>query len=32
MIDKRHEGGVSYRIPGVDYFDDRELRRHAGVF
>jgi ethanolamine permease len=32
MAEKRHEGGVSYQIPGVDYFEDRELRRHAGVF
>jgi ethanolamine permease len=31
MIDKRHEGGVSYHIPAHDYFDQRELRRHAGV-
>jgi ethanolamine permease len=30
MTDK-HEGGVSYLVPGQDYFDDRELRRHAGV-
>jgi len=29
---KQHEGGVSYRTPGLDYFEDRELRRHAGVF
>jgi ethanolamine permease len=27
-----HEGGVSYHIPEKDYFDQRELRRHAGVF
>ena len=32
MAEKRHEGGVSYQSPGVDYFQDRELRRHAGVF
>ena len=32
MAEKRHEGGVSYQSPGVDYFEDRELRRHAGVF
>ena len=32
MADKQHEGGVSYRSPGIDYFEDRELRRHAGVF
>jgi ethanolamine permease len=32
MVEKRHEGGVSYHIPGKDYFDQRELRRHAGVF
>ena len=31
MADK-HEGGVSYRSPGLDYFEDRELKRHAGVF
>jgi ethanolamine permease len=31
MAEKRHEGGVSYRSPGLDYFEDRELRRHAGV-
>ena len=31
MAEKRHEGGVSYHTPGKDYFDDRELRRHAGV-
>ena len=29
---KKHEGGVSYHIPGADYFEKRELRRHAGVF
>ena len=23
---------MSYRTPGLDYFEDRELRRHAGVF
>ena len=32
MAEKRHEGGVSYHIPGKDYFEQRELRRHAGVF
>jgi ethanolamine permease len=32
MAEKRHEGGVSYRVPEKDYFDQRELRRHAGVF
>jgi ethanolamine permease len=31
-VEKRHEGGVHYHIPGKDYFDKRELRRHAGVF
>jgi ethanolamine permease len=31
MTEKRQEGGVSYRSPGLDYFEDRELRRHAGV-
>ena len=29
---KRHEGGVSYHVPGQDYFDKRVLKRHAGVF
>jgi ethanolamine permease len=32
MAEKQHEGGVSYHTPGLDYFEDRELRRHAGVF
>ena len=32
MAEKQHEGGVSYQSPGIDYFTDRELRRHAGVF
>jgi len=32
MAEKRHEGGVSYHVPGKDYFEKRELRRHAGVF
>jgi ethanolamine permease len=32
MADKRDEGGVSYRNIDVGYFEDRELRRHAGVF
>ena len=32
MAETRHEGGVSYHIPGKDYFEQRELRRHAGVF
>ena len=32
MAQKKQEGGVSYRTPGIDYFEDRELRRHAGVF
>jgi ethanolamine permease len=32
MAEKRHEGGVSYHIPGADYFSKRELKRHAGVF
>jgi ethanolamine permease len=31
MTEKRHEGGVSYQVPSQDYFDQRELRRHAGV-
>jgi ethanolamine permease len=29
---KKHEGGVSYHVPGQDYFDKRGLKRHAGVF
>jgi ethanolamine permease len=32
MAEKRHEGGVSYHVPEKDYFEKRELRRHAGVF
>ena len=32
QAEKRHEGGVSYHIPEKDYFEKRELRRHAGVF
>ena len=32
LAESSHEGGVSYRIPEKDYFDQRELRRHAGVF
>jgi len=32
LAEKRHEGGVSYRIPGKDYFEKRELRRYAGLF
>src|SRR6478736_5834832 len=32
MAQKQHEGGVSYHIPEKDYFEKRELRRHAGVF
>ena len=32
MAEKRHEGGVSYHVPDKDYFEKRELRRHAGVF
>jgi len=32
MAETKHEGGVSYHIPGKDYFEQRELRRHAGVF
>jgi len=31
MAETQHEGGVSYHIPSEDYFDQRELRRHAGV-
>ncbi len=30
--EKKHEGGVSYHIPGKDYFEKRQLKRHAGVF
>ncbi|AZO36459.1 MAG: amino acid permease [Mesorhizobium sp.] len=29
---KKHEGGVSYHIPGSEYFEKRELKRHASVF
>ncbi len=29
---KKHEGGVSYHIPGSEYFEKRGLKRHAGVF
>src|SRR4029078_11212053 len=32
MAEKRHEGGISYHTPDRDYFNQRELRRHAGVF
>jgi len=32
MAEKQYEGGVFYRSPSIDYFEDRELRRHAGVF
>lgn len=32
MTEKRRAGGVSYFIPAGDYFEKRELRRHAGVF
>ncbi len=32
MAEKQAEGGVTYTSPGLDYFEDRELRRHAGVF
>jgi len=32
MAEKRHEGGVSYHVPAKDYFEKRELKRHAGVF
>ncbi|ODA68950.1 Amino acid permease [Methyloligella halotolerans] len=30
--ERRHEGGVSYHVPGADYFTKRELTRYAGVF
>src|SRR5215831_15991597 len=29
---RKHEGEVPYHMPAQDYFDQRELRRHAGVF
>jgi ethanolamine permease len=32
VAETQHEGGVSYHIPDEDYFEQRELRRHAGVF
>ena len=32
MAEKQHEGGVSYRITGKDYFEKRQLRRYAGPF
>src|SRR5262245_38513031 len=32
MAVKRDEGSVSYRDIDVGYFEDRQLRRHAGVF
>src|SRR5262245_50272529 len=32
MANKHKVEGVTYRPPGLDYFEDRELRRHAGVF
>ncbi|MGE5260062.1 MAG: amino acid permease [Actinomycetota bacterium] len=32
MAKQLQEGGVSYRNVGIDYFEDRELRRHAGAF
>jgi len=32
MVGKKHEGGVAYQAAGLGYFEDRELRRHAGVF
>ena len=28
----KSEAGVSYTAAGLGYFEDRELRRHAGVF
>jgi len=31
MVQTQNEGGVSYHTPGSDYFEQRELRRHAGV-
>src|ERR1044072_8760600 len=32
MAEKKHEGGVSYYVPGKEYFEQRQLRRHAVVF
>lgn len=32
MADGRKVGGVTYREAGADYFDQRKLRRHAGVW
>lgn len=32
MADKRRPGGVSYQAAGKDYFEKRQLRRHAGAF
>ena len=32
MVKEQQEGGVSYRSVDIDYFEDRQLRRHAGVF
>lgn len=29
---KKHEGGVTYHVPGEGYFEKRSLKRHAGVF
>jgi ethanolamine permease len=29
---REHEGGVTYHVPGQEYFERRGLRRHAGVF
>jgi len=32
VADGRKVGGVTYREAGADYFDQRKLRRHAGVW
>lgn len=32
MADGRKVGGVTYREAGADYFEQRKLRRHAGVW
>ena len=32
MAEGRKVGGVTYREAGADYFDQRKLRRHAGVW
>jgi len=32
MVERQQEDGLSYRSVAIDYFEDRKLRRHAGVF